>query len=75
MKRKVKLHPLPQGAPAPLAEFIGNAVAGAVKSALGAHCKSMSRNTKGMLVGSIRKRAVNQIVCAAGLDSLKQLVP
>lgn len=71
MKRKVRLHPLPEGAPAPLVDFIGAAVAGAVRSGFDAHAESIPNRERGSLVGSIRKRAVNQILCAEGLEKLK----
>ncbi len=74
MKRTVRLHPIPSGAPVALAEFIGAAVAGATRTALAAHCKSMPKRDVGMLVGSIRKRAVNQLVCAEGLETLRALL-
>lgn len=70
MKRKVRLHPLPAGAPATLAEVIGSAVAGAVRQALDAHTP-LPKDKRGALVGSIRKRAVNQLVCAEGVARIR----
>ena len=37
VKRKVRLHPLPEGASLPLASFIGAAVGGAIKDCLKVH--------------------------------------
>ena len=71
MKRKVKLHPIPPGVPAPLVELIGAVVAGAVKMAFNAHLQNLSKSERGMLVGSIRKRVVNGLVCAESLERMR----
>ena len=57
---------------APLASVIGAAVAGAVRDCLNAHFMRMSRHDRGLLVGSIRKRAVNQLVCPEGETRLRE---
>lgn len=71
---KVRLHPLPAGAPQPLSEFLSAVVGGATRSALMAHTNGLSKQQLGSLVGSIRKRIVNQLVCAEGVAKLKELV-
>lgn len=68
----VRLHPLPDEANFDLANVLGKIVAGATRSALDAHAKRFPRDLRGMLVGSIRKRAVNQLVCAEGEAMLRQ---
>ena len=53
-----------------LASFIGTAVGGAVKSCLDAHPHQLSSAQRDLLIGSVRKRAVNQITCKAGVDAI-----
>ena len=67
----VRLHPLPGGCSPGLADIIGKAVAGAVMSAFDAHL-DLPRAKRGALVGSIRKRAVNQLCCDEGREKLRQ---
>lgn len=69
---KVRLHPLPEGVTQPLASVIGAAVAGAIKATLTAHPIPMTNGQRGTLIGSARKRAVNQILCAENLARLRQ---
>lgn len=71
-KREVRLFPLPIGSNPALVDLIGRAVAGAVKSALTAHVPNLSASECGMLVGSIRKRVVNQLVCREGEACLRE---
>ena len=61
-----RIHPLPVGTNRALVDVFGSAVAGAVRSALDAHAPEMSNHQKGMLVGSIRKRAINQLLSDEG---------
>lgn len=68
---KVRLHPLPEGASLPLASIIGAAVAGAIRNCLNAHPLSLTNAQKGLIIGSSRKRAVNQLVCAEGEARLR----
>ena len=69
---KVRLHPLPEGAPPPLAALIGAAVAGGIRDCLHAHPLPLSKAQRGNLIGSSRKRAVNQLVCAEGRSRLRE---
>ena len=69
---KVRLHPLPEGASASLASVIGAAVAGAVRDCTNQHFARMSRADRGLLIGSVRKRAVNQLVCDEGEARLRE---
>ena len=70
-RRAVRLHPLPENSNAEIADVLGKVIAGAVRSALHAHAMHFPRHLRGMLVGSIRKRAVNQLVCAEGESMLR----
>ena len=70
-KRKVRLHPLPRGANRELADVLARAVAGAVRDALNQQCPGMSAQEIGMLVGSIRKRAVNDLVSREGEAAIR----
>ncbi len=69
--RVVRLHPLPENSSIELADLLGKVIAGAARSALHAHAKRFPRHLCGMLVGSIRKRAVNQLVCIEGETMLR----
>lgn len=70
-RRVVRLHPLPKNSIIGLADVLGKVIAGAARSALHAHAKQFPRDLRGMLVGSIRKRAVNQLVCVEGEAMLR----
>lgn len=70
-RRVVRLHPLPENSNIELADLLGKMIAGAARSALHAHAGHFSRHLRGMLVGSIRKRAVNQLVCPEGETMLR----
>ena len=70
-RRVVRLHPLPENSSIELADLLGKVIAGAVRSALHAHARQFPRHLRGMLVGSIRKRAVNQLVCLEGETMLR----
>ena len=70
-RRVVRLHPLPENSNLDLADVLGKVIAGAVRSALQAHGLHLARHLRGMLVGSIRKRAVNQLVCSEGETMLR----
>ena len=70
--RRVRLHPLPEGASGDLAYVIGSAVAGGLRSFLSAHEIHLSKSQKGMLIGSTRKRVVNQLVCREGEQRLRE---
>ncbi len=67
----VRLHPLPENSNIELADVLGKIIAGATRAALHAHAIHFSRHLRGMLVGSIRKRAVNQLVCSEGETMLR----
>lgn len=73
-KGKVRLHPIPEGAPPLLAAYIGGVVAGAIKDCVKQHPLPISNRQLGLLVGSTRKRAVNQLVCEEGRHNLKTLM-
>ncbi len=70
-RRAVRLHPLPENSNIDLADVLGKVIAGATRAALHAHAIHFSRQLRGMLVGSIRKRAVNQPVCQEGETMLR----
>lgn len=72
MKGKVRIHPMPKGAPAAMVEYVASVVAGGIKQTLKAHGAELSANTRGMLLGSIRKRVVNQLCCEEGLRKLRE---
>ena len=71
---KVRIHPIPDECPPDLASFIASCVRGAVRSALESHVKNLTKNQRGMLVGSIGKRAVNQLCCKEGRRILRELI-
>jgi len=73
-KGKVRLHPLPEGASASLASFIGAVTAGAVKDCLNQHFDRLPKDQRGLLTGSIRKRVVNQLTCAEGERELRRVL-
>ena len=73
-RRVVRLHPLPDNSNIELADVLGKVIAGATRSALQAHALRFSRQLRGMLVGSIRKRAVNQLVCLEGETMLRAAI-
>lgn len=68
----VRLHPLPEGANSQLAEVLGKAIAGAVRATLDAHGHRVPADVCGLLVGSVRKRAVNQLVCVDGEVAIRR---
>lgn len=70
-KRAVLIHPIPANAPRALAAVIAVAVRGAVRSFIDAHAASLSASDRGMMAGSIAKRAVNQLVCAEGVAAIR----
>lgn len=75
LKGKVRLRfPSLKDAPPELVEFIALAVRGAVRSAFDAHGNSQPRHWRGMMIGSITKRALNQICCAEGVKILREAV-
>lgn len=71
---KVLVHPLPAGCSPELAELVAKAVRGAVMAALDAHYPELSRQKRGSLIGSIGKRAVNQLCCEEGRERIKQVL-
>jgi len=73
-KGVVRLHPLPEGADPQLAQFVGQAVDGALKSFLSAHPMVLSNQERGLLLGSARKRIVNQLCCEQSVEKLKELL-
>ena len=70
----LKIHPLPAGCSPELAEYVAKVVRGAVKSALDAHYPELVGSRRGSLVGSIGKRAVNQLCCEESRRQLKELL-
>ena len=70
MKRKVKIHPLPKGAPRPLTEFTASVVGGAIRDFLNAHGDQLNLgpSDRGMLLGSIRKRIINKLLDEEGRE-------
>ena len=73
-KRVVRLYPLPAGASPDLAGVFGSVVAGAVRQCVDAHFPHMSKRDRGLLVGGIRKRAVNQLCCECGRKLLREVI-
>ena len=68
MKRR--FHPLPEHASEAVAQVIGTAVGGAVKCAMDAHGAHLPARWRGMMLGSIRKRAINSLCSERGMTSL-----
>lgn len=71
---KVRLHPIPEGCPQELADYLAMCIRGAVRDALNKHGQNLTRTQHGTLVGSIGKRAVNALACAEGLKRLKEIL-
>lgn len=74
MNRKVRLHPLPDGASPALAEYLATVITGAISMTFDAHAKDVDAAFRGMFSASLRKRIVNQLVCAEGAAKLRELL-
>jgi len=72
---KVRIHPIPDDCPQELADYIATVVRGAVADGLNKHATDLSPSKRGSLVGSIGKRAVNQLCCAEGRKMLAIYLP
>lgn len=74
-ERVVRIHPLPDPqCSEELARYVAKAVRGAVRSFIAAHGEHLDKRTRGMMTGSIGKRAVNQLCCAEGRAALVKLL-
>lgn len=74
MSGKVRLHPIPKGAPVAMVEYVAAVVAGGIEQTLVAHGQHLSRQMRGMLKGSICKRVVNQLCCTEGRKKLREVM-
>jgi hypothetical protein len=61
-KMKLKIHPLKEGFNRDLAEVLVPLINGGIDSFLHAHGSKYSKELKGLLKGSLRKRVLNQIL-------------
>ena len=57
-----------------LAQFVATVVRGAVAQAIDAHYPELPKKKRGSLIGSIGKRAVNQLTCAEGEAKLRNIL-
>ena len=71
---KVRIHPIPRECPPELAVYVAMCVRGAVTDALNKHGQRLSKSERGMLIGSIGKRAVNQLCCDEGRAKLYEML-
>jgi|CXWL01.1.fsa_nt_gi hypothetical protein len=71
---KVRLHPIPIGCPQELADYVAMCVRGAIKDGLNKHAGYLTNAQRGILIGSIGKRAVNSLCSADGLARIRDIL-